>query len=92
MKSNYGAADWSLYAWKRSSSSEREKSSHNLLHEVFILQEKQTCCEMIWPRGHSSGRIPGKLCSGSDQTFVLLTVTSSVMVLQSLFSPGGSIS
>lgn len=54
MKSNYGAADWSLYAWKRSSSSEREKSTHILLHEVFILHKMQTSwSEMIWPQGHS---------------------------------------
>lgn len=45
MKSNYGAADWSLYAWKRSSSSEREKSSHNLPHEVFILQDTT---DLLW--------------------------------------------
>lgn len=48
MKSNYGAADWSLYAWKRSSSSssEREKSAHNLLHEVFILHKKTDL--LVW--------------------------------------------
>lgn len=64
MKSNYGAADWSLYSWKRSSS-EREKSAHDLLHEVFKLHKKRTSwCEMIWPQGHSYGRISWKLCSG----------------------------
>lgn len=47
MKSNYGAADWSLYAWKRSSSSsERENSAHNLLHEVFILHKKTDL--LVW--------------------------------------------
>lgn len=41
MKSNYGAADWSFYAWKRSSSyCLSENSSHDLPHEGFIMQVK----------------------------------------------------